>query len=202
MSLPYNRLLNIVDSLETFESLTNKPDCLFIVKDGNDYLLYFGNNFITTKSSIDAATSEKIGGIISNEYISVDNDGTPRVLIADKLSNKNLKIGDAYFDGSENISLKDMGALSTDDTFEKIVTIPLSFSNTAPYVETINVDDILESHHVIITPIYDSDVEIALEQKRAWNCIDEIETQDGSIIVKCFSTIPSVEIDVQMKVVI
>lgn len=71
-----------------------------------------------------------------------------------------------------------------------------------PYTQEIPIEGITEYDTPVIAPVYSTiDLEIALEQKAAWNCIDTIETDDGKIIGICFSKKPTVALPVQIKVV-
>jgi hypothetical protein len=71
-----------------------------------------------------------------------------------------------------------------------------------PYTQEIPIEGITEYDTPVIAPVYSTiDLELALEQKAAWNCIDTIETDDGKIIGICFSEKPTVALPVQIKVV-
>jgi len=80
-------------------------------------------------------------------------------------------------------------------------TIGTSFSSTAPYTQSIELSEIKSTDVPMISPVYDSVVSTALLQKKAWSCIDEIETNDGSILVKCFKKTPITSIPIQIRVV-
>jgi len=95
-------------------------------------------------------------------------------------------------------------ARKTDIPIETIytATIGTTFSgDTAPYTQSITLSGIKSSDIPMISPVYDSNVSTALLQKKAWSCIDEIETVDGSILVKCFKKKPATSIPIQIKVV-
>jgi hypothetical protein len=82
------------------------------------------------------------------------------------------------------------------------VTIPAAWSgDTAPYTCTVAVDGIRATDNPHITPVYTSDVDIAMLQKSAWSLIDKAETSDGNITFSCFGGIPAVAINVQIEVI-
>lgn len=83
--------------------------------------------------------------------------------------------------------------------FEVDFTIPTTFSTTAPYEATVTVAGVKATDQPMVAPVYSSDVTTAIAQKKAWSCVDEIVTQDGKVVVRCFSKVPTVTIPVHMK---
>lgn len=108
------KILNIVDSMTTFNRLTNKNSkSIYLVNNNTEYIIFLGDKPINVKSS-KAATNNTLGLIKGSEYITIKPNGEVVVDKAKKLGRK-IKIGNAYFDGSTEISLKDIGAVDEVD---------------------------------------------------------------------------------------
>lgn len=109
-----SKLFNIVESKFLFDNITKDQTKFYLVRSNIEtqtepiYLLYKGDSLLTPV--VGAATTELLGGIRSGSYIRVYPDGQCKVLSADKLTSS-VKIGDASFDGSSNITLHDMGTV-------------------------------------------------------------------------------------------
>lgn len=115
MTLHYNKILNIVDSMDTFLEITNKPgNSLFLVKTNNGYVLFKGDKIIGSNLDDQVASKSKLGLIKASDFITVKKDGSIVINKANKLSKK-IKLGNAYFDGSKSISLKEMGIMSKEE---------------------------------------------------------------------------------------
>lgn len=110
MGLIRYKLLNIVDSIQTFNNLTNKNQkSLYLVQTDNGYLFYKGDKPIINNNGL--ASNSKPGLIKGSDYLSIRKDGSVIINKANKLARK-IKLGDAFFDGGNSISLRDMGAVS------------------------------------------------------------------------------------------
>lgn len=74
--------------------------------------------------------------------------------------------------------------------------------NTAPYKQTIEVEGILETDNPIVGLATLSDNTLpALEQRDSWGSVNRITCSDGFITVYCYEDLPSVDIDIQIKVI-
>ena len=86
----------------------------------------------------------------------------------------------------------------------KAFTVALTAANwvgdTAPYVQTIEREGILESDRPHVTPVYSEELEKALAEKEAWAMVSDGETGEGTIIFTCFEDKPEVDIAVQIEV--
>ena len=72
---------------------------------------------------------------------------------------------------------------------------------TAPYTQKIYIDGILEPDNPIIGLIVSESVMSALDQRDSWGCITKIKSHDGYLMVYCFESKPSVDLDIQIKII-
>lgn len=86
-------------------------------------------------------------------------------------------------------------------TLETIIKASAFTGKTAPYIQTINLDGILETDNPYIGAVYDAKAELALRQQEAFSCIAKVETRDNQLIVYCFEDKPTVDIPIQVKIV-
>lgn len=86
-------------------------------------------------------------------------------------------------------------------TLETIISASAFTGKTAPYIQTINLEGILETDNPYIGAMYDANIEIALRQQEAFSCIAKIETRDNQLVVYCFDNKPMVDIPIQVKIV-
>ncbi len=112
------KLFNVIDHPYIFNNMEKDPNTFYLVNthiksfDKEVMILYIGDRMVMP--IIDIAT-DKIAGLIRSGggYIKVRPNGTVKVLnadTADKLTTP-IQIGDAEFDGSQSISLVDIGAI-------------------------------------------------------------------------------------------
>lgn len=69
------------------------------------------------------------------------------------------------------------------------------------YYQIITVDSIFESDNPIVDLVLGEDIPANKTYKEAWNCIDMITTQDGSITLYAFEAAPVVSFSIRLKVV-
>lgn len=82
----------------------------------------------------------------------------------------------------------------------KTATISTTWTGSVPpYTQTISISGILSTDTPIIGVVYSSTLATAIAQKEAWGLIGDIETNNGSITVKCFGDKPTVAIPIQLK---
>lgn len=70
-------------------------------------------------------------------------------------------------------------------------------SSTPPYTQTITIANIKASSPKIGV-VYSGTNANKILQKEAWNMIDDIQVNDGNIVVTCFENKPTIEIPIQI----
>ena len=84
----------------------------------------------------------------------------------------------------------------------KTTIIANSFEGTeAPYTQKIFIDGIKTSDNPIVGLLVSDSYRTALDEKDAWGNINRITCDDGFITVYCFESKPSVDINIQIKVI-
>ena len=82
----------------------------------------------------------------------------------------------------------------------KTATIGTTWSGVeSPYTQSVSISGILSTDTPIVGVVYSSTLATAIAQKEAWGLIGDIETNNGSITVRCFGNKPEVEIPIQLK---
>ncbi len=82
-----------------------------------------------------------------------------------------------------------------------IVEVPASsWSETAPYTQSIVVDSVLASDTPHFGVVYSTDTETALAQKEAFAMVDDLDTADGVVTFTCFEEKPAVDLTIHMEV--
>lgn len=74
------------------------------------------------------------------------------------------------------------------------------WSDSAPYVQSLVISDIIDTDMPHVTPAYSSDVATAIVQKEDWVKVSHAETEAGLITFTCFEEKPTVDITVQIEV--
>lgn len=82
-----------------------------------------------------------------------------------------------------------------------VVTLPAAgWSDEAPYTQSIPVDWILETDTPHFGVIYSDALETALAEKDAFACVDDLDTEEGSITFTCFEERPEADLTVRLEV--
>lgn len=179
------KLFNIIDYPYIFNNMEKDPNTFYLVNthiksNKEDVLLmYIGNKLITP--IIDIAT-DKIAGIIrSGGYIKVLPDGKVKVLnsdTADKLT-KPVNIGDVKFDGSSNITLKDIGAIK--QRRWKITLAAASWTQSATSISTSGF-----TYEIEVTPdnnlTHESDGDLMIDSNATQEQINACINSDINIV--------------------
>lgn len=80
--------------------------------------------------------------------------------------------------------------------------ITTSWSGTvAPYTQEIAISGILATDNPFVRPTFSEDNNIAIAESNAWNQIGKIITDENKLIVTCFESKPTTEINIFVKVV-
>ena len=83
--------------------------------------------------------------------------------------------------------------------FDCFLTLNDWVGDTAPYTQTVNTDVTKDdTPHICLIP--DDEIEIALKQEEAWNCVSRGVTGDGSITFTCYEEKPEVLLHLQIEV--
>ena len=76
----------------------------------------------------------------------------------------------------------------------------LDWSDTAPYTQTVQVEDVLEVDILTIECIANvSSLAEKKELQKAWNMVDKIESGDGCITAYCYFEKPSITIPLTIR---
>lgn len=105
-----------------------------------------------------------------------------------------------------NVNADTLGGKTVHDfaqaPLRKSITILASgWSDSAPYTQTVSVEDITVNDAPHISPIYSDDLAIAISQKEAWGMVSRAKTDDNAITFICFEDKPTADIDVQIEVI-
>lgn len=84
--------------------------------------------------------------------------------------------------------------------FKTTLTADGWVGEAAPFIQTIDIADILESDTPHYGPVYSDSTDAALAEKENWMLVDDMETNDGSVTFIAFEEKPIVDIQVQMEV--
>ncbi len=70
----------------------------------------------------------------------------------------------------------------------------------APYRQTVAVAGILATDKPHWSVVYSSDEATRLEEKKAFAYVDDLDTEDGSVVFTCFEKKPTIDLVIQMEV--
>ena len=79
--------------------------------------------------------------------------------------------------------------------------IPLSWSSSAPYTQTVSVPGILSTDNPIVDIVLSDDAATAKSELENYGKISDITTNNGNIIIRCLEEKPEVVFNIQLKVV-
>lgn len=89
----------------------------------------------------------------------------------------------------------------TASKFEYTVTLPATWGDTAPYIQTVSINGMLADDEPHIAPIYSEDMETAILEKKSWNLISQAETNFDSITFTCFEKAPEQQLTLKIEVI-
>lgn len=72
--------------------------------------------------------------------------------------------------------------------------------DAAPYKQTVAVDNMMAKYRPHYGPVYSENTETAIAEKEAWNLVDDMDTEDGSVTFTCLEEKPEIDITVQLEV--
>lgn len=76
-----------------------------------------------------------------------------------------------------------------------------AWSNTVPFVQSVQVDGVTATDTPIVGAVLSSDVSAALAQQAAWSAISRAQTTTNSVTFVCLEEKPAIDIPIQIKVV-
>ena len=84
--------------------------------------------------------------------------------------------------------------------FTATLTVNDWVGDKAPYTQSIGIEGILSTDQPHYSPVYDANQETRVAQKEAFACVDDLDTDNGSVTFTCFEDKPEVNIPIQMEV--
>lgn len=123
----------------------------------------------------------------------------------DKIEDRvtHLKLSETIDSINEVISRVDGkvdGSAST-ITLRATIMAEMFEGTVAPYTQRIYIDGVYATDNPIIGLIESDSLISAMEQKDSWGCVSRIKCEDGFITVYCYESKPSVDIDIQIKII-
>ena len=175
---------------ETYAKTNNIP-VVYTDIDSSKYLTKDNTQTFMPTSDYQPATKKYVDDMLKTVYYDYDTDHTGVVDNAEKLGGQ-LPSYYAKASTSVVVTLPNIAADWTTNTDENgDIYYTKSFSNEtftsvgAPFVG-VN---------------YSDTISIARQQAKAYNSIDRVKVSDGTAIFYCFNDIPSVSLDIQIKMV-
>ena len=86
-------------------------------------------------------------------------------------------------------------------TLNVLITASAFEGGTSPFIQTIEVEGILETDNPVAGVTYSDDTELALKQREAWGSVSRIKCNNNSITVYCYEDKPTIDIPIQLKIV-
>lgn len=82
-----------------------------------------------------------------------------------------------------------------------VIVLPANgWTDVAPYTQTVQVADILETDQPHYGVIYSADPGTAKAEKEAFAMVDDLDTAAGSLTFTCFEAVPAVSLTIQLEV--
>ena len=75
-----------------------------------------------------------------------------------------------------------------------------NWSDAAPYTQTVNVADITEEDNPQAAVILSQNASTAAKQLESWNCVSDITTNNGNIVLRCLEEKPTEAFTVQLEI--
>lgn len=73
------------------------------------------------------------------------------------------------------------------------------WSEGPPYIQEIETEINLEDDHPSILPVYSSDSNVALNERKSWMMIDQAITGENKIIFSCFKKKPDIDVNIKIR---
>lgn len=89
-----------------------------------------------------------------------------------------------------------------DRAITQTVIVPVNWTGTGPYTQTVNVFGLVDTGHIFATVDLSAavDVENALAMQKAWNMVNKVTPAAGSVTITCFEDKPSVAFKLRLEV--
>ena len=72
--------------------------------------------------------------------------------------------------------------------------------SSAPYTQSVDVEGILETDRPHYAPVYSDAISTKRLEKKAWDCVSDTDTRDGSVLFTCFDKKPTFGVNVMIEV--
>lgn len=136
-------------------------------------------------------TGDSVQTAMESMNVKVEDRVTKDALIktVDKINESIMKVDKKADDNASTITFK-------------TTIVSSSFEGTeAPFTQKIFIDGIKASDNPIVGVLVSDSYRTALDEKEEWGNISRITCDDGFITVYCFENKPSVDLNIQIKVI-
>ena len=82
----------------------------------------------------------------------------------------------------------------------QIIVPASSWSDSAPYTQTVSVSDLLATDKPHLFPVYSDTLDTAITQHESWAMVSTAVSNDGSLTLKCFEEKPAADLTLQLEV--
>lgn len=119
---------------------------------------------------------------------------TGETITADKMNNIEQGIQEAMESGGSG------GGGANISNYTDTITTTWS-GTSAPYTQAMTINGILSTDTILITPVYSTNNDTAIQQQTAWNLISKAEASANRITFTCFDDKPTVAIPISIGVI-
>ena len=81
------------------------------------------------------------------------------------------------------------------------VTMPVSWSGSGPYTQSIPVSGLKASDAPHVTAVYDANGATAIAQRDAWSCVAQAEATEGALVLTCLEEKPTAAVPLLIEVI-
>ena len=163
-----------------------------------------GNHKVTDLSAPendgDASNKKYVDDSVGNALPKSGGEMTGDVAMG---GNKVTGLADPTDDG-DAVSKKYVEDYVKDQASSKTFTVALTLNDwvgsEAPYTQTIGLEGILATDCPHYGVVYSKDQATRLAEKEAFSFVDDLTTDDGSVVFTCFEEKPGVVLNIQMEV--
>lgn len=159
-------------------------------------------------------TKSEVDNLLANKVDKVTGKG---LSTEDYTTNEKTKLSGIEAEANKTVITQSTGSSTTSVMSQNAVTTQLndkatttlytatllssSWSNSAPYTQTVNISGILSTDVPIIDVVLSSTTSTAKSQMESWSFVSKIDISSGSILATCFEEKPTIDIPIQLKIV-
>lgn len=147
-----------------------------------------GTTVVSKATSAESATNDSNGNDISKTYVTKD--------VATNYVTK-TEAGMTYAT-KEELETKSATKIIV---LETVIPVDGFTSTTAPYKQTIALDDILETDNPIIALVPNVNNQTHMLQRISWGMISKIETTTNGLIVTCYNKKPTTDVPITIQII-